>query len=818
MLFLVKWGGVLAYSVFTLFLIPISFSSCNESEDLFESSDSIEAKKKNIELHESDGFTYASDGRSVAVYGLDDNTDCVNLVIPSEINGLPVKEIASYAFQKENSIVSVEFPSSLTRIGEYAFYECENLLSVTIPDGVTTIEHAFTGCTSLKSVKVPKSVTAMDDAFNNCTALNDVLLEDGITVCSGFSGCSSLTQITIPSSVKIIGRSAFYNYYHTCAIKEFNLPENLEIIEDSAFYGFQFENITLPARLKKIGASAFQESALTHIELPASLEEIDSFAFYESKLSEIALPDGLSYLGESAFGKTEITEINIPPALQEIPSRALNGMKIRELYLPATVKKIGILFGDGYYDEKNPLTKITIACNLLESAYDEGALGDGSILNMLYGEPKEEEYEYTWTDENNEVHAETDTRIVYSGVDVIFEDSVKEVSGRIIGGYIKSLTLGKNTRLKNWRFDYGEPLKTFIVTSDGQSFENCNIVAEKIVFNADAAFYGCTLRINKIYMNTDISQLYHTQFKDDVTVNDYVADIPSSVTAGELIIADGVKVFSGSFEGILFDNVHIPDSVELHTPHTYTQTQSMGVYDAIIFDRCVFDCNMHLGKWAAQEEQKFDNTAAFAHCIINGNVSIEPDIPLLLQIGATKIATMVIPALENVRHAFVLKDGMYSEIPWEKDICYMTKIGTLSVASVLPKTFFSELSSMTNKFESARCSVEKITFSSEVTVVDDYTFINLSELNEIDLSNVTYIGERAFESCTDLKKVIFGTNPTIIKAKAFQNCKNAVFDFNGPIVLDENSDYCFDGCSKITSKPVIHGTEPEHAFTNTSID
>ena len=81
---------------------------------------------------------------------------------------------------------------SVTSIGNYAFYNCTSLSSVTIPNSVNTIgEWAFCYCSSLTSVTIPYSVTTIGLA--------------------AFEGCSSLTSVTIPNSVTYIDDWAFYN-------------------------------------------------------------------------------------------------------------------------------------------------------------------------------------------------------------------------------------------------------------------------------------------------------------------------------------------------------------------------------------------------------------------------------------------------------------------------------------------------------------------------------------------------------------------------------------------------------------------------------
>lgn len=84
----------------------------------------------------------------------------------------------------------IAVPDGTTSIGHYAFYNCENLTSVTIPDSVTGIGiSAFRYCINLTSVNIPNGVPAIKDAT--------------------FWGCTNLTSIVIPSSVESLSASSF---------------------------------------------------------------------------------------------------------------------------------------------------------------------------------------------------------------------------------------------------------------------------------------------------------------------------------------------------------------------------------------------------------------------------------------------------------------------------------------------------------------------------------------------------------------------------------------------------------------------------------
>ena len=111
-------------------------------------------------------------------------------------------------------LTSVTILDGVTSIDESVFTYCISLTSVTIPDGVIFIgEYAFYGCSSLTDVNIPDSVTSIGyAAFNECSSLTSVIIPAGVTFIDKiFSGCSSLTSVTIPAGVTSIGMSAFYN-------------------------------------------------------------------------------------------------------------------------------------------------------------------------------------------------------------------------------------------------------------------------------------------------------------------------------------------------------------------------------------------------------------------------------------------------------------------------------------------------------------------------------------------------------------------------------------------------------------------------------
>ena len=115
-----------------------------------------------------------------------------------------------------NAVRKVELGTNVS-IGSFAFNFCLSLISVTIPDGVTSIgNNTFQNCYSLASITIPDGVTSIGAyAFQNCSSLASITIPDGVTSIrnSTFQNCYSLASITIPDGVTSIGTYAFGSCY-----------------------------------------------------------------------------------------------------------------------------------------------------------------------------------------------------------------------------------------------------------------------------------------------------------------------------------------------------------------------------------------------------------------------------------------------------------------------------------------------------------------------------------------------------------------------------------------------------------------------------
>ena len=186
-----------------------------------------------------------------------------------------VTTIGYAAFYYCDSLTSITIPDSVTTIGDFTFYCCKNLTSVTIPDSVKIIgDNAFTGCSSLKEFKGKFAadggrclvVYGVLEAFAIGCGVTQYTIPNRITTIynSAFSGCSSLTSVTIPNSVTSIGDYAF------------NGCSNLT-------------NVTIGKGVSNIGTYAFKCSGFSELTLPGTITSIGNGTFYSTSLSNVSI-------------------------------------------------------------------------------------------------------------------------------------------------------------------------------------------------------------------------------------------------------------------------------------------------------------------------------------------------------------------------------------------------------------------------------------------------------------------------------------------------------------------------------------------------
>jgi hypothetical protein len=215
-----------------------------------------------------------------------------------------------YVLRENGKYVNLDLSgSTITSIGDYAFSDCANLTSVTIPNSVTSIGFwAFRGCSSLTSITIPDSVTSIAiQVFGFCSSLTAINVDSGNTSYSSDQGVlydkNKITLVAYPS-----GKSG-----------AFTIPNSVTRIENSVFqFCTSLTGITIPNSVTHIESLAFQYCAsLTSVTIPNSVTYIGEFGSFASCGSLTAInvdSDNTNYISDQGilYNKSKTTLIQYP--------------------------------------------------------------------------------------------------------------------------------------------------------------------------------------------------------------------------------------------------------------------------------------------------------------------------------------------------------------------------------------------------------------------------------------------------------------------------------------------------------------------------
>lgn len=240
-------------------------------------------------------------------------TDCpedkTEVVILESYYGKPVKEIGEFAFEGCENLTKMSIPDCMININTQALSACKNLEYTETKDskylGNENNPYAYlVKCLSndIATVVVESNCKAIGNfAFYGCGKLKSVSLPDGLASIGNFAfGYCVFTSIKLPASLTNIGGSAFK---YCQSLKSITIPNSVTEISARTFEGcYRLESVSLGENLTKIWEFAFAESGLKSVTFPDGVTTIEFYAFTGcGKLTSVSIPASVTVIGSQAF-------------------------------------------------------------------------------------------------------------------------------------------------------------------------------------------------------------------------------------------------------------------------------------------------------------------------------------------------------------------------------------------------------------------------------------------------------------------------------------------------------------------------------------
>jgi hypothetical protein len=435
-------------------------------------------------------YTYTTNNSMITIIGYTGSAFAIE--IPSMINGLPVTSIGSIA-SHSTSLAVVLIPNSITNIGDYAFYGCLRLTTITV-DAANPVYSSLDGVLFNKtkttlirfpggkpnSYTIPNTVTSIvGQAFSRCDLLTSVTIPSSVTTLgvAAFSGCLSLPNVTIPSSLTNIGDHAFFDCLGLTTITAdaanpvyssldgvlFNKTKTTLI----QFPGGKVGSYTIPTSVTNIWDSAFKFcKSLTSVTIPNSVTSIDQWAFSDcTSLISVTMGDSVNSLGLGSFsGCLNLTNINIPDSVTSIGGEAFAFCaNLTSITIPNSVTSIGEMT----FQYCSNLASITIGNKVT-------SIGAGAFYDC--------------------------TRLT----SVVIPDSVTNIEDRVFVSCSKLTNIMIGNRVVNIGY---------MAFSDCTSLTNVNI-PNSVTSLGDNAFHGC-FRLTGVYFQGNAPSIGSDVFSDD---------------------------------------------------------------------------------------------------------------------------------------------------------------------------------------------------------------------------------------------------------------------------------------------------------------
>ena len=790
--------------------LSIVMAEESQSDTMIESDDDVK------EGQLSNGLTYLYNDKKAVISGYVGSEP--NVTIPSDINGLPVTNIAPSAFMENETIENMVIEANITNIPEDCFWGCYNLKTCTLPESVTTIELGAFGWCGFEEFTVPDSVTEIGkDVFNCCNEMTKLTVGKNVTSFEGFGSCNKLKEIVFncekvsaftisdcPALENIVLplKVGLSNSFSNCTSLQFvTILDGAKYIRgDNFFYGCtQLSGIYIPKSVTSIDKDVFkyvplitiyghtgsyaQEYASNHGLDFVAVESSENIMF--NKIEQGTTSNGIKYIkkGEQLL----ITGYNFSKKTDElvIPN-IIEGNIVTGIY-PEALANI---------ENVNTL-RIEAEVNEIPEACCRSSKFKTIILPSTVKVINESAFNFCYDLENIEIPDGTETIETCA----FFECSkLKSIS---IPDTVKNIGLGC--------FSTCEALTNITLPKD------LSVISESM-------FYGCKSLTN-IELPSGITTIQNCAFHSCTALKSLI--IPSNtITIGE-----------SAFEGCsIMTNIYIPSSVQNIGNDAFKSCDYLKIHceENSTAETYAKDNNLNYTYEPFETGEPIDGYEGWFRYVVNGNkCTIYPnnipekyDLVIPAEIGGYKVTDLgdfsknVFETVNIQAEIEKIPDSCFWDNDNLKQITFPNTLKTIGNGAfcsceLLGDVAFPDSLEYIGDSAFAACPILNITHWSTSLKNFGWMTFNESGLKKVVLPNniedigtafystgienitlpSTLTGElsMAFSQCYELKNIVLPEGITKLSSGAFENCEKLSYIYI-PDTVEQITNTVFNNC------------------------